>query len=57
MYQCKNCGNTFDEPLEIHTTYSHYLGVEPQLGYQSLTQYVCPYCNDEAIDEIEDDEE
>ena len=53
MWKCGYCGSTFDEP-SIH----HY--VEDMDGEQHFQHFyvpLCPYCGDEEVDPIPDDDE
>lgn len=56
MYWCYNCEKRFEDPIEKHTTYENYYGLEtPQ--HTPLTLCLCPYCGSEEIEEeVEEDE-
>lgn len=55
MYRCLNCRYEFDEPDEIHTSYEAYYGVASDFGSRtSLTLEVCPRCESDDIDEVDD---
>lgn len=57
-YKCYECNREFDEPNEIKTTYEDYYGVGHLFPTRGLmTMYVCPYCGDECIEEIDEFEE
>lgn len=57
-YRCLNCGHVFEEFKEVHTTYEAYNGVADLFGSSHpLTLYVCPNCNDEDIDEVEEEDD
>lgn len=56
MWICENCGQDFDSPDEIETTYEAYYGVGSEFGSRTpMTLLVCPYCREETI--VEDDED
>lgn len=57
MYRCENCGCEFSEPNEVTTTYAKYLGIDDAIGGNHLTLYLCPRCDSEDIEEVEEDEE
>jgi hypothetical protein len=58
MYRCDYCRREFDEPKTIHTTYESLYGVSGLFGNSTPCSYdVCPYCGDEDIEEVEEDEE
>ena len=60
LYKCMNCGERFNEPDTIPTTYESYYGVAGMFPYSTpLDLYVCPWCNAEDIEEISiyDDDE
>lgn len=53
MYKCFECGNVFHEPARIFD--------DPSPGGVSLARgcyvwYVCPYCGEDDIDEVPDEE-
>lgn len=55
MYRCLNCRCEFDEPDVIHTSYEVYYGVASDFGSRtSLTLEVCPRCESDDIDEVDD---
>lgn len=57
-HKCNNCGNTFDEPSEVKTTYESYYGVSDLFPNSTpLILKVCPYCGDEDIDEFVEEED
>ena len=57
-YKCLNCGKTFDEPHITRTSYEDYYGVGSLFSFRrSLTLEVCPYCDDEEIEEFYEDDE
>jgi len=61
MWKCNRCKKEFEEPNVRHTTYESYYGVGGEFGSSTpMELLVCPYCGDENIKEIyeeEDDEE
>lgn len=59
-YRCLDCFKTFNEEelKTINTTYEEYYGVNGDFPYNTPMSYsVCPYCNSESYDEIEEEEE
>ena len=52
MFKCDNCGETFDEPLEVEECVGEFWG-SPAFELWR----VCPYCKDNDFHEIEEDEE
>lgn len=55
MFKCFNCGKQFDEPKELQTTYESYYGVSDNFGNStSITLKVCPHCECDLIDEMEE---
>lgn len=55
-YRCKSCDREFDEPRELHTTYEKWWGCDIP-SHTPLVVHLCPYCNAEEIDEIEEEYE
>lgn len=51
MYRCNDCGCEFEEPKEIKENMGEFWGMP---AYE--TWYVCPNCNDNDYEEMEDDE-
>lgn len=47
-YRCNWCGAVFDTPHEQH--YRNYHG--PELGWERVTEDVCPECGDGDIEEF-----
>lgn len=57
-YKCLNCGYRFEEPETIPTTYESYYGVGGMFpNSTAMDLYVCPWCNDEDIEEIHGEDE
>lgn len=55
MFKCINCGRTFDEPNEYHTTYEAEYGVSDLFGNShKVTILQCPYCGAEEIEETDE---
>lgn len=55
MWKCDNCRSEFDRPRELNTTYENYYGVASLFGdSRPMTLAVCPYCEDENIEEVEE---
>lgn len=55
MFRCFNCGKQFDEPKELQTTYESYYGVSDNFGNSTIiTLKVCPHCECDIIDEMEE---
>lgn len=48
MYQCVNCGETFDSPKEVYDFTSEFWGAPAR-----HTTCVCPYCESDEIDEMD----
>lgn len=48
MYQCMNCGQTFDSPKTVTDFYSEYWGAPAR-----HTTTVCPYCESDDFDEMD----
>lgn len=58
MYKCGECGKTFYEPNIINTTFESYYDVTSYFGSRHpLKLYVCPFCEDENIEEIKREDE
>lgn len=58
MYECNDCGRSFDELISIKTSYENYYGVGSLFSnHHSLTIDVCPYCKSEDWEEVDDDDE
>ena len=58
IYKCQNCGQTFQEPEEVQTTYESYYGVMDLFpNYHLMTYYCCPYCHEEDFEEMEETDE
>lgn len=55
MYECMNCGSTFEEPRERITSWAKMYGIEPR-NEVPIIETVCPYCCSEEIEEREDEE-
>lgn len=54
-YKCLNCKKKFYQPHIIRTSYEDYYGVDTLFRSRtSLDLEVCPYCNDEELEELED---
>ena len=54
MLRCNNCGQEFEEPREIKTSYESYYGVASMFGNSTpLYLDVCPYCGDEDVEECD----
>lgn len=55
MFRCLDCGEVFDEADELYTTYESYYGVASDFPDRTpLTLEVCPRCESDQIDEIDD---
>ena len=55
MYRCLNCGEVFEEADEMYTTYEAYYGVSSDFPNRTpLRLEVCPRCESEDIDEVDD---
>lgn len=55
MYYCSTCGNVFEEPLEVNTTYESFYGVSNLFSNSTpLTMHVCPYCKETGYEEMEE---
>lgn len=53
LYECSNCGKSFEEIKTIFTTYENYYGIsENFLNLTLLQLFVCPYCECDSIHEI-----
>lgn len=53
LWKCLFCGETFDEP-SIH----HYReNLDDENGWQDFYVPLCPYCGDEDVDPIPDDDD
>ena len=58
MYRCLDCGEVFEEPDEMHTSYEAYYGVSSDFPDRTpLTFEVCPRCESDQIDEIDEMDE
>lgn len=58
MYECNDCGRSFDELISIKTSYENYYGVGSLFGnHHSLYLDVCPYCKSEEWEVVEEEEE
>ena len=54
MYRCNNCNEMFEEPDTKNIVAEEYLGVSHLLqGSTRLDINICPCCNDEDIEELE----
>ncbi len=47
MYRCRNCGEHFDIPNEVHERHGFTYGL-----YETI--YVCPYCKIDDMEEVEE---
>ena len=57
-YRCLNCGAKFDEPHIIKTSYEAYYGVASMFpSHTPCSLDVCPCCDDEELEELDEDEE
>ena len=60
-YKCQRCGEKFDTPKELNTTWDRYFSAGDYGTYgrsSPVTILVCPYCkSDELVEtEVYDDE-
>ena len=58
MIRCMDCGLIFpaEDTRQIHTSWEAYYDA-PVPGYSPLILNVCPRCDSEQIEEIQEDEE
>ena len=59
-YKCLDCLKTFneDELKTINTTYEEYYGVNGDFPNSTPMSYeVCPYCQSQSFEEIDEDDE
>lgn len=58
MWKCNNCKKEFESPKETLTTYENYYGVSMEFASKTPATFLeCPFCNDEDIEEITDEED
>lgn len=54
MYICNTCKSRFDEPNKENITFEDYYGVGNLFASRTRTTLdVCPYCDDDDIEELE----
>lgn len=54
MYKCNNCRSEFEEPEARNIIAEDYLGISTLMPRRTrMNIYVCPSCNDEDIEELE----
>lgn len=55
MCECNDCGERFEEPISVKTSYENYYGVGSLFpNHHSLYIDVCPRCKSEDWEEVED---
>lgn len=55
MFRCLNCGEEFNEPDELRTTYEAYYGVASDFpDRHPMVLGVCPNCHSDDIDEVDE---
>ena len=58
VWKCGECGETFNEPELVRTSYEDEFGVGDLFGNSTpMTIALCPYCGSRDIDEVLDDED
>lgn len=55
MFRCKNCEQTFEEPLLKETTYEFWYGA-PLESRTYLLLELCPFCKSDEFEEEEEEE-
>lgn len=55
MFKCKNCEQTFEEPLLKETTYEFWYGA-PLESRTYLLLELCPFCKSDEFEEEEEEE-
>lgn len=53
MFKCCYCGSTFDEP----SVYHYRENLDGEYGWQDFYVEQCPYCGDEEVEPIPEDDE